>query len=113
MTGGLVVVLGRTGRNFAAGMSGGMAFVFDADAAFARRCNAEMVDLEPLNDLNDLARVRELIERHGRLTGSAVAARLLEDWTAAVRLFVKVMPREYRRALKAAEQRDLLQVANG
>src|SRR5262249_38311882 len=77
MTGGCVVVLGRTGRNFAAGMSGGLAYVFDESGIFARRCNREMVDVDAL-DLDDFSRVRALIERHVALTSSSLGARLLE-----------------------------------
>ena len=99
MTGGRVVVLGRTGRNFAAGMSGGIAFVLNADGGFARRCNPEFVDLEPLVQPSDVELVRELLARHVQCTGSELAARLLRDWTATAALFVKVMPRDYKRAL--------------
>ena len=122
MTGGCVVVLGTTGRNFAAGMSGGIAFVFDPSATFARRCNREMVDLEPLIAPEDVSRVRELIDHHVRYTGSALGSRLIEDWATTATRFVKVMPREYRRALQEQERRDselapeaplLLQVVNG
>src|SRR5262249_17588404 len=101
MTGGRVVVIGRTGRNFAAGMSGGVAYVLDADQTFARRCNAELVELEPL----DAARAEELeslLRRHAAATDSAVAARLLADWPAAAASFVTVMPIDYKRALRAA-----------
>jgi len=101
MTGGRVVVLGRTGRNFAAGMSGGIAYVLDAAGDFARRCNRELVDLETFQQLEDLELVRTLLERHLDYTGSAVAARLLENWTQSIGLFVKVMPRDYRRAMEA------------
>ena len=100
MTGGRVVVLGRTGRNFAAGMSGGVAYVLDAAGTFARRCNKDMVDLEAL-EAEDIALVRGLVERHVQLTGSAVGQRVLSDWDGAVRRFVKVMPRDYKRVLLA------------
>jgi glutamate synthase domain-containing protein 2/glutamate synthase domain-containing protein 1/glutamate synthase domain-containing protein 3 len=98
MTGGHVVVLGRTGRNFAAGMSGGIAYVLDADGGFAGRCNHELVDLEELDDA-DVARVRAFVEEHLERTGSPVAARLLETWDETLGRFVKVMPRDYRAAL--------------
>ncbi len=98
MTGGRVVVLGPTGRNFAAGMSGGVAYVFDEHHTFARRCNVDLVDLEPLGE-HDEAEVRDLVTEHAQRTGSPVANRVLEDWDAAVRSFVKVMPRDYKRAL--------------
>jgi glutamate synthase (ferredoxin) len=99
MTGGRVVVLGRTGRNFAAGMSGGIAYVLDRTGDFVQRCNREMVDLEPLMDADDLDFVRVAIMKHVTLTGSRYAERLLADWTDVHRAFVRVMPRDYRRAL--------------
>jgi glutamate synthase domain-containing protein 2/glutamate synthase domain-containing protein 3 len=102
MTGGRVAVLGRTGRNFAAGMSGGIAYVFDARGDFAGRCNQELVDLEPLGDADE-NELRQMLEQHAELTGSGVAASLLAGWSHAVASFVKVMPRDYKRALRAAE----------
>jgi glutamate synthase (ferredoxin) len=99
MTGGRVVVLGRTGRNFAAGMSGGVAYVFDPAGTFDRRCNLEMVELESLEDPEEIGVVRRLIERHVALTGSSVGARALQEWLKTVRMFVKVMPRDYKRVL--------------
>jgi glutamate synthase (ferredoxin) len=101
MTGGRVVVLGRTGRNFAAGMSGGVAYVLDADGMFARRCNTEMVDLEPTDALEDIETLRRLIETHVAATGSAVGTRVLANWEATLQQFVKVMPRDYKRVLLA------------
>jgi glutamate synthase (ferredoxin) len=101
MTGGRVVVLGRTGRNFAAGMSGGIAYVLDVGGTFAIRCNRAMVDLEPLQQEDDLALVKDLIGRHVRYTGSRLAERLLADWTQTAARFVKVMPRDYKRVLLA------------
>jgi glutamate synthase (ferredoxin) len=101
MTGGRVVVLGPTGRNFAAGMSGGVAWVYDERGAFASACNTEMVAVEPLGDPDEVAEVRELIERHQALTGSARAAALLADWNAIAGSFVRVMPHDYRRVLEA------------
>ncbi|MDX6466112.1 MAG: glutamate synthase large chain, partial [Gaiellaceae bacterium] len=100
MTGGIVAVLGRTGRNFAAGMSGGIAYVLDEDGTFAARCNRQLVALEPL-EKGDVATLRDLVEEHEARTGSAVAARLLADWTAALGAIVKVMPHDYRKALEA------------
>jgi glutamate synthase (NADPH/NADH) large chain len=127
MTGGVVVVLGRTGRNFAAGMSGGIAYVLDEDGTFASRCNLAMVELEPMpgeesvnarvfyqaRDLEahglvdimadlsafDAHRLHHLIVRHQRFTGSTVAARILAEWKSFYPKFRKVMPVEYRRAL--------------
>jgi glutamate synthase domain-containing protein 2/glutamate synthase domain-containing protein 1/glutamate synthase domain-containing protein 3 len=98
MTGGRVVVLGRTGRNFAAGMSGGIAYVLNTTREFERLCNPAMVDLERL-DLADLELVQSLIARHAQLTDSELGARLLRDWDATSLQFVKVMPRDYKRAL--------------
>src|SRR6516165_8031437 len=98
MTGGRVVVLGRTGRNFAAGMSGGIAYVLDPSGVFAGKCNRGLVDLEPV-EAGDDAELSGLIARHASETGSQVAQRLLRDWAYAVRMFVRVMPRDYRRAV--------------
>ncbi|MGB3805897.1 MAG: glutamate synthase large subunit [Erythrobacter sp.] len=130
MTGGVAVVLGRTGRNFAAGMSGGIAYVYDPEGDFAERVNPAQVDLEPIdaapsesegtgrpvqrprsvNDFgmgdmlrHDAERLRILIERHQLHTGSTVASAMLEDWDAHLPRFVKVMPRDYRRALEMLE----------
>lgn len=103
MTGGVAVVLGRTGRNFAAGMSGGIAYVLDEDGGFERRCNRAMVDLEEVTDPHDVHLLRELIERHGKYTGSAKAALILSQWNETLPRFVKVMPRDYRRALELLE----------
>ncbi|MGD1984269.1 MAG: glutamate synthase subunit alpha, partial [Chromatiaceae bacterium] len=128
MTGGIVAVLGPTGRNFAAGMSGGIAYVFDEDDTFEQRCNLAMVELEPIaaedealehlahqgGDLEahgrvdvshdmtrfDAIRLRQLVERHLAFTGSAVATRLLADWAGSLAKFKKVMPVDYRRALQ-------------
>jgi glutamate synthase (ferredoxin) len=102
MTGGRVIVLGRTGRNFAAGMSGGVAYVLDAEGDFAKRCNREMVDLEPLVDADEVDLVQNAIMRHIGATGSTHAERLMADWATLQKQLVKVMPREYKRAL--AEQ---------
>jgi glutamate synthase (NADPH) large chain len=127
MTGGIVVVLGRTGRNFAAGMSGGIAYVLDEDGTFERRCNLSMIDLEPVaaeeevmrrlanqgGDLEshglvdvmrdmtsqDAERLHQLIARHAHYTNSARAKMILENWSAYQPKFKKVMPVEYRRAL--------------
>src|SRR5262249_59921813 len=101
MTGGRVVVLGRTGRNFAAGMSGGIAYVLDRDGDFKRRCNLGMVDLERLDQPEEIRLVRDLIRRHVDATGSTCAAAILGDWIDAQPRFVKIMPRDYRRVLLA------------
>jgi glutamate synthase domain-containing protein 2/glutamate synthase domain-containing protein 1/glutamate synthase domain-containing protein 3 len=101
MTGGRVAVLGPTGRNFAAGMSGGVAYVYDVGGDFEERCNLELVDLDELDEDDDLE-LRELIVEHFERTGSLVAQNLLGDWENALPLFVKVMPRDYKRALAEA-----------
>ena len=120
MTGGVVVVLGKTGRNFAAGMSGGVAYVYDPQGNFGALCNTAMVDLERFEaddvvlgdddaDVTgnllrfDAARLRVLIERHHRHTGSARAREILDNWAASLNQFVKVMPKDYRRALTDME----------
>ena len=104
MTGGRVVILGPTGRNFAAGMSGGIAYVLDEDGLFADRCNPGLVDLEPLVEAADVAEVRALIEKHQRYTGSTVAERVLDNWPAMLERFMKVMPRDYKRVLEERER---------
>jgi len=101
MTGGRVVVLGHTGRNFAAGMSGGAAYVLDLDGEFKRRCNLGMVDLERLDQPEEIALVRDLIRRHVEHTGSTYAAGILRDWIDMQPRFVKIMPRDYKRVLLA------------
>jgi glutamate synthase domain-containing protein 2/glutamate synthase domain-containing protein 1/glutamate synthase domain-containing protein 3 len=100
MTGGLVVVLGRTGRNFAAGMSGGYAIVFDENGDFSRRCNTELVDVSPLAD-NDIPTIRALLDEHIQRTGSVKARRIVSEFSDCVTRFVKVVPGEYRRVLEA------------
>jgi glutamate synthase (NADPH) large chain len=101
MTGGVVVVLGQTGRNFAAGMSGGIAYVFERERTFRRRCNLEMVDPEPMSDESDAWLVYGLIEEHVRWTGSPLGNRILDNWELMVPHFVKVMPTDYNRVLQA------------
>jgi glutamate synthase (ferredoxin) len=100
MTGGVVVVLGSTGRNFAAGMSGGIAYVLDELEEFRDSCNTQMVALEPLDD-KDLATLKEMIEQHAELTGSARATIILLNWRTYSHKFVKVMPMDYKRVLQA------------
>ena len=101
MTGGRAVVLGPTGRNFAAGMSGGVAFVYDPDDSFPTRINREMVLVEA-TDADDRVWLRDLLIRHQAETGSEVAERLLSNWEIESSLFVKVMPTDYKRVLEAA-----------
>jgi glutamate synthase domain-containing protein 2/glutamate synthase domain-containing protein 1/glutamate synthase domain-containing protein 3 len=98
MTGGRVAVLGLTGRNFAAGMSGGVAYVLDVDGTFASRCNPELVDLDPVGE-HDEAELHAMVSEHAERTGSAVARRLLAGWESSIGSFIKVMPRDYKRAI--------------
>jgi glutamate synthase (ferredoxin) len=110
MTGGRVVVLGRAGRNFGAGMSGGVAYVFDQAGDFAQRVNQQMVGLEKLEDTEELASVRTLIEKHVAATGSKRGQELLADWAKSAARFVKVMPKDYKRiltSLKRAHEQGL------
>jgi glutamate synthase (NADPH) large chain len=139
MTGGVVVVLGQTGRNFAAGMSGGVAYVYDEDKSFAKRCNLSMVDLEPVEEEEDLMerlhhhggdlefkgridvsgdmgrydeeRLRKMIENHLHYTGSTLAQTMLDNWAEYRTRFVKVMPVEYRRALREMEKARTMMAA--
>lgn len=99
MTGGRVVVLGKTGRNFAAGMSGGIAYVFDTENDLERLCNKDMVELERMDE-DDKREVKEMIERHFKYTGSDPAEWVLENWEVASALFVKVMPKDYKAVLQ-------------
>lgn len=100
MTGGRVVVLGATGRNFAAGMSGGIAYVYDPENSFIKRCNLEMVLLERVEEADEAAELHKLISRHAELTGSAVAGRILDSWEAALPKFIRVIPKDYKRMLE-------------
>jgi len=102
MTRGRVVVLGPTGRNFAAGMSGGVAYVLDEEGDFSQRCNLDMVDLETFADAEEEESVRSLVQKHAALTGSARANKILREWSRCRGMFVKVMPLDYRRVLEAA-----------
>jgi glutamate synthase (NADPH) large chain len=104
MTGGRVVVIGPMGRNFAAGMSGGIAYVLDEASDFKTRCNPGMVDLEPVVDTEDVEWIKDLLARHIRHTQSPVAARLLVDWEQAQQRFVKVIPKDYKRVLAAIKK---------
>ncbi len=105
MTKGVVIVLGQTGRNFAAGMSGGFAYVLDEDGNFSRRCNQEMVDLEPLVEDEDLTLVHGLIEEHFEHTGSTKAQRVIQNWDEMVPKFTKISPRDFRRVLEERKRR--------
>ncbi|MBY9081276.1 glutamate synthase large subunit [Paenibacillus sp. HN-1] len=100
MTGGRVVVLGETGRNFAAGMSGGIAYVYDPDNTFVGRCNLEMVLLERVEDQSEAEELRGMIARHTELTGSTVGQRVLDGWQQNLAKFVRVIPKDYKRMLE-------------
>ncbi|MDD5140871.1 MAG: glutamate synthase large subunit [Verrucomicrobiales bacterium] len=104
MTGGRVVILGTTGRNFAAGMSGGIAYILDEKGDFASRCNMEMVGLEKLADADEIEAVWKLIQRHQTYTKSGRAAQILADWKNFVPKFVKVMPQDYKRVLQSLKK---------
>ncbi|MCR4436513.1 MAG: glutamate synthase large subunit [Clostridiales bacterium] len=104
MTGGRVVVLGPTGRNFAAGMSGGIAYVFDAAGDFSTRCNTEMVEMESLEEKDEIEELHAMIIKHYGYTKSLAAKRILDRWEESVPKFVKVMPKDYKRMLQAIKR---------
>ncbi len=115
MTGGRVVVLGKTGRNFGAGMSGGIAYVYDADKDFEHKCNLGMVVLEGPAEA-DKETIRNLLNNHYRYTKSDMAKRILDDFEKEINNFVKVMPLEYKRILQEQileEKEDLAEVSDG
>jgi glutamate synthase domain-containing protein 3 len=105
MTGGNVIILGETGKNFAAGMSGGIAYVLDENRQFDKNCNTEMVDLERVNDPEEKRLLRNWIERHREYTGSLKAKKLLENGDLFFKQFVKVMPIEYHAVLEAMKSK--------
>ncbi|MBN1407049.1 MAG: glutamate synthase large subunit [Calditrichaceae bacterium] len=107
MTGGRVIVLGKTGINFAAGMSGGIAYVLDENQLFDTHCNLEMVDIEPLDQNGDTEFLKTYIQKHRKLTDSKQAKRILENWEDMLPYFVKVMPVEYRRALERIQRQEM------
>jgi glutamate synthase (NADPH/NADH) large chain len=107
MTGGVVVVLGPTGRNFAAGMSGGIAFVLDENDEFKELYNPDMVGLEPVESEENVDQLRRMIERHRDWTGSEIAERILEDWPEYLPKFVKVMPHDLKRVLRERQESEL------
>ena len=114
MTGGVALIIGPTGRNFAAGMSGGVAYIYDPNGEFPAKCNLEMVELEKFADKEDIDQVRDLLIQHSGYTGSTVASEILNSWETAQKKFVKVMPVDYRRVLlerkKAAANAQLAAV---
>jgi len=103
MTGGCVVILGSTGRNFGAGMSGGIAYVWDREGDFHKRCNMETFELEQLTASEDILQLQNLIKNHHMYTGSPVAESLLANWEQSLSQFVKVMPTDYKRVLTATK----------
>lgn len=111
MTGGRVVVLGSTGRNFAAGMSGGVAYVWDCYNDFEAKCNKAMVDLDPVESEEDVAELRGLIEQHLQHTESTVAQNVLDNWEESLSQFVKVMPQDYKRVLEEIKRKEAENVA--
>ncbi len=113
MTGGRVVVLGSTGRNFAAGMSGGVAYIWDPREEFLAHCNLGMVELERVEDEHDVAELKRLIECHQRYTGSMVAEQVLDEWPETLGQFVKVMPSDFKRVLEERKAQAGATAANG
>jgi glutamate synthase domain-containing protein 3 len=107
MTGGRVVVLGETGINFGAGMSGGIAYVYDPDQKFDIRCNLEMVDLETISDPEEAKELHAMISRHYTYTKSGKAKDILENWAEQLPCFVKVFPMEYRKVLGKMIREDI------
>jgi glutamate synthase (ferredoxin) len=110
MTGGRVVILGSTGRNFAAGMSGGIAYVLDQTGELPKKCNTQMIHLEKLEDPEEIEEVRTMIQKHQAATHSAHAARLLADWSNTLLQIVKIIPKDYKRvqeSLKRVQQTGL------
>ena len=105
MTGGKVVILGDTGRNFAAGMSGGIAYVYDPEDALEANLNSEMVEIEALDE-DDLEFVQGIVQAHVDATDSAVGQRVLADWASTQQQFAKVMPRDYKRVLEAIAEAE-------
>ncbi len=108
MTGGVAVVLGKTGRNFGAGMSGGVAYIFDENNQFVKNCNSEALNLDPVTEEEDKKQLQELITNHYNYTQSRLAQRILEDWENCLSKFIKVLPEEYRLALIRLEEEEKL-----
>jgi glutamate synthase (ferredoxin) len=108
MTGGVAVILGETGRNFGAGMSGGIAFVYDANNTFRKHCNTEGLNLDPVIGDEDIKVLKDLIENHYNTTLSGQAQRILEKWELELPKFIKVLPEEYRQALIRLEKENLI-----
>ena len=106
MTGGAVAVLGKTGRNFAAGMSGGVAYVYDEDGGFGDCINSELVICEDMSDSEDAKKLKGMIEKHLKYTNSDVAERILNNWDAEVKKFVKVIPSDYKKIMTVLKEED-------
>jgi glutamate synthase domain-containing protein 3 len=104
MTGGVMVCLGETGRNFAAGMSGGIAYIYDPDGKFPKRCNMGLVGLETIDTPEEKDEVYEYIQEHVAMTGSTVGKEMLDNWDSRVGQFVKVFPHDYKRVLLEREE---------
>ncbi|MDD5669377.1 MAG: hypothetical protein PHE58_05040, partial [Candidatus Omnitrophica bacterium] len=116
MTGGRIVILGATGRNFAAGMSGGIAYVYNQDGTFKNKCNHEMVELQSSLDDEDVVTLKRLISNHYKYTKSARSKIMMDGFHNHLKHFVKVMPLEYKRVLeerKLAEKKELAEVSDG
>lgn len=113
MTGGKVVILGETGRNFAAGMSGGIAYVWDPDKKLLENCNLELVALEQVETADEIADLKEIIEKHQNYTGSTRAARILDSWDTSLGNIVKVMPQDYKRALEELANEEAAKTTAG
>ena len=113
MTGGHAVILGKTGRNFAAGMSGGIAYVLDVDGTFPALVNKEMVEIEDLSDPADQQTVLDLVRKHVEYTSSSRGRWVLDNWPVAASKFVKIMPSDYKAALKAMEEETQAMQQNG
>ena len=111
MTGGVAVILGKVGRNFGAGMSGGIAYVFDPENTFKNYCNGVDLNIDPVISVEDQVQLEQLIENHFLTTGSPLARRLLDDWKNSLTKFKKVLPEEYRQALLRLEQEEQLETA--
>ena len=107
MTGGRVVILGKTGRNFAAGMSGGIAYVYDKENTFKNLCNKETIDFDPMEE-KDIKQIRDLIEKHIHYTDSSLGKNIIKNWANDIKKFVKVMPKEYKIALKRLQTQEVL-----
>jgi glutamate synthase (ferredoxin) len=108
MTGGVAVILGEVGRNFGAGMSGGIAYVYDPHKSFEKRCNQEGLNLDHLSEASDLTELKQLIENHYNATLSPLAQRILEEWETTQKEFIRVFPEEYRQALIRLEKEKLV-----